>query len=85
MLNAKTPEAYKKAIDDLNAAFKFQDDAMKTLDDTVKARTIDVTTSGTTVTLSGTVQSTAEHDKAIALARETAGVTHDVDNLQIAR
>lgn len=36
MLNAKTPEAYKKAIDDLNAAFKFQDDAMKTLDETVK-------------------------------------------------
>jgi hypothetical protein len=36
MLNAKTPEAYKKAIDDLNAAFKFQDDAMKTLDDTVQ-------------------------------------------------
>ena len=36
MLNARTPEAYKKAIDDLNAAFKFQDDAMKTLDDTAK-------------------------------------------------
>jgi hypothetical protein len=35
MLNARTPEAYKKAIDDLNAAFKFQDDAMKVLDDTV--------------------------------------------------
>lgn len=35
MLNARTPEAYKKAIDDLNAALKFQDDAMKTLDDTV--------------------------------------------------
>jgi hypothetical protein len=34
LLNAKNPEAYKKAIDDLNAAFKFQDDAMKTLDDT---------------------------------------------------
>ncbi len=36
LLNAKNPEAYTKAIDDLNAAFKFQDDAMKTLDDTVQ-------------------------------------------------
>jgi len=36
LLNAKTPEAYKKAIDDLNAAFAFQDAAMKTLDETVK-------------------------------------------------
>jgi len=36
MLNAKTPEAYTKAINDLNAALTFQDDAMKTLDDTVK-------------------------------------------------
>jgi hypothetical protein len=35
MLNARTPEAYKKAIDDLNAAFQFQDDTMKFLDDTV--------------------------------------------------
>ncbi len=36
LLNAKTPEAYTKAINDLNDAFKFQDDAMKTLDDTVQ-------------------------------------------------
>lgn len=36
LLDAKNPEAYKKAIDDLNAAFQFQDDAMKTLDETVK-------------------------------------------------
>lgn len=35
MLNARNPEAYKKAIDDLNAALQFQDDAMKTLDATV--------------------------------------------------
>jgi hypothetical protein len=34
LLDAKNPEAYKKAIDDLNAAFNFQDSAMKTLDDT---------------------------------------------------
>jgi osmotically-inducible protein OsmY len=53
------------------------------LDDSVKARTIDVTTHGTTVTLSGTVRSNAEHDRALALARETAGVSQVVDRLQI--
>jgi len=36
MLDAKNPEQYKKAIDDLNAALQFQDDAMATLDATVK-------------------------------------------------
>ena len=36
MLNARTPEAYKKAIDALNAAFEFQDNAVKTLDEAVK-------------------------------------------------
>lgn len=59
--------------------------AKMVLDDSVKARTIDVTTSGTVVTLSGTVRSSAEHDRAVALARETAGVTHVVDRLTIQR
>jgi hyperosmotically inducible protein len=45
------------------------------LDDTVKALSIDVDTNGTEVTLSGSVNSAAERDKAIQLARETAGVT----------
>lgn len=36
MLDAKNPEQYKKAIDDLNAALKLQDDAMAVLDETVK-------------------------------------------------
>src|SRR5215831_15550253 len=49
--------------------------AKMALDDSVKARSIDVSTSGSTVTLGGTVRSTAEHDRAIALARETAGIT----------
>lgn len=55
------------------------------LDDTVKARTIDVTTSGHVVTLSGTVATVAEHDKAVQLARETAGVTGVVDHLKVVR
>jgi osmotically-inducible protein OsmY len=54
-----------------------------TLDDLVKARTIDVTTQGTTVTLRGTVESKAERDRAVALARETDGVTRVIDELQM--
>lgn len=57
--------------------------AKMALDDTVKARSIDVTTRGTTVTLSGIVESRAEHDRALALARETAGVTDVVDNMKM--
>lgn len=56
--------------------------AKMALDDAVKSRTIGVTTQGTTVTLSGSVESRAEHDRAMSLARETAGVTTVVDDLQ---
>ena len=59
--------------------------AKMALDDLVKARAIDVTTNGTTVTLTGTVSTHAEHDRAVALARETAGVTKVVDGLRILR
>jgi osmotically-inducible protein OsmY len=57
--------------------------AKMALDDSVKARTIDVSTHGTTVTMSGTVGSALERERAVALARETAGVTQVVDRLQI--
>ena len=53
------------------------------LDDAVKARAINVTTRGTTVTLSGIVESKAEHDRAMALARETDGVTQVIDDLRM--
>jgi hypothetical protein len=56
--------------------------AKMTLDDIVKARTINVTTHGTTVTLSGRVESKAEHDRAMSLARETDGVTEVIDDLR---
>lgn len=59
--------------------------AKMVLDDTIKARAIDVSTTGSVVTLSGTVQSATEHDRAISLARETAGVTRVVDRLTVAR
>lgn len=59
--------------------------AKMALDDSVKARAIDVTTTGSTVTLTGTVRSASERDRAVALARETAGVTAVVDRLEIGR
>lgn len=57
--------------------------AKMALDDSVKARRIDVTTNGNTVTLEGKVGSVAEHDRAVALARETDGITAVVDRLTI--
>ena len=57
--------------------------AKMALDDSVKARTIDVSTDGSTVTLSGTVGSVAEHDRAMALARETVGVSVVIDRLKV--
>jgi hyperosmotically inducible protein len=57
--------------------------AKMVLDDVVKARAIGVTTEGTTVTLSGTVHSQDEHARAIALARETNGVSKVVDQLTV--
>lgn len=53
------------------------------LDDTVKALKIDVDTNGSEVTLSGTVNSAAERDKAVQLARETSGVSAVKDRLVI--
>ena len=57
--------------------------AKMVLDDLVKARTINVTTTGSTVTLSGTVHSRKEQERAVALARETEGVTQVTDRLVV--
>ncbi len=57
--------------------------AKMALDDSVKARAIDVSTEGSVVTVSGLVRSAPEHDRVIALARETNGVTRVVDHLQM--
>ena len=53
------------------------------LDDMVKARTINVDTTGSVVTLTGTVDSNPERERAVRLARETAGVSSVVDKLQV--
>jgi osmotically-inducible protein OsmY len=76
-------EAVRETVGDAGLTGKIK--AKMALDDTVKALNIDVTTVGSTVTLSGRVGSSAERERALALARETDGVTHVVDNLQIGR
>lgn len=53
------------------------------LDDNIRALAIDVTTNDAIVTLSGTVRSADERDRAVRLARETAGVTRVVDRLRV--
>jgi osmotically-inducible protein OsmY len=57
--------------------------AKMALDDTVKALDVDVDTSGSTVTVTGVVDSPAQRDRVLQLARETAGVTTVVDRLRI--
>ncbi len=57
--------------------------AKMVLDDYVKARSIRVTTADGTVTLRGVVRSVDEHDRAITLARDTAGVTQVIDELRV--
>lgn len=63
------------------AALSTKIKAKMALDDLVKARDINVTTHGTTVTLSGVVESKTERDRAMALAKETDGVTQVIDDL----
>ena len=53
------------------------------LDDHVNARAINVDTSASVVTLRGNVASKYQRDRALRLARETVGVAHVVDRLQI--
>ena len=53
------------------------------LDDHVSATAIDVDTDDDVVTLSGTVRSTAEHDRAVQLARDTEGVKRVIDRLHV--
>ncbi len=83
-IGEKTAIATEKAREGVaEAAITAKIKAKMALDDSVRARAIDVRTSGSTVTLKGTVGSVAEHDRAVALARETAGVTNVVDQLAV--
>ena len=54
-----------------------------TLDDLVQARTINVDTKDGVVTVKGRVRTDAERQRALQLARETAGVKAVVDQLTV--
>jgi len=84
-IGAKTAEVANKAGAVLSdGALTAKIKSKMALDDLVKARSIDVTTTANVVTLRGTVASVAEHDRAVQLAKETAGVTQVVDKLGVA-
>ena len=78
---AAAAEKMRDATQDATITTKIK--AKMALDDLVKARRIEVSTDGSTVTLSGTTGSVAEHDRALALVRETDGVTRVIDRLQV--
>jgi osmotically-inducible protein OsmY len=73
----------RKAFDEGSLTAKIK--AKMALDDHVKALDLNVDTVGTIVTVSGTVNNQAEKDRALHLARDTAGVTQVVDKIQIRR
>ena len=52
-------------------------------DDTVKAYQVDVDTQNKVVTLSGEVETSAQREHAVALARNTKGVADVVDRLEV--
>ena len=74
-------EATRRAVVDGALTSKIK--AKMALDDTVKAVKIDVDTDNGIVTLTGTIHSDAERQRALALARETEGVSQVVDRLEI--
>jgi osmotically-inducible protein OsmY len=78
---ATAADATKRAVADGALTSKIK--AKMAFDDSVKALDIDVDTTGGVVTLRGTVHSDAERQRAVALARETDGVSQVVDRLQL--
>jgi BON domain-containing protein len=66
-----------------NAALTAKIKSKMALDDTVEAARIDVDTAQGVVTLNGTVESPAQRERAVQLARETDGVTSVIDRLTI--
>jgi hypothetical protein len=85
-VGAKTAQAANRAEEVLSdAALTAKIKSKMALDDLVQARTIDVTTTNHVVTLRGNVRSVAEHDRAVQLAKEKAGVSEVVDRLGVVR
>jgi hyperosmotically inducible protein len=85
-VGAKTAEAANRAGELLSdGALTAKIKSKMALDELVKARTIDVSTTNKIVTLEGTVSNAAERERAVQLAKETAGVTRVVDRLSVPR
>jgi BON domain-containing protein len=87
-VGAKVGETTAKAANEAedaiaHAAVTAKIKSKMALDDLVKARNIDVDTNGTVVTLTGVVDSEAERKRAVALAKETEGVTLVIDHLRM--
>lgn len=78
---AVATEQARRALSDGSLTAKIK--AKLALDDTVKALDVDVDTNGSTVTVSGTVATSAQRDRVVQLAKETAGVTNVVDHLTV--
>ena len=80
---AEAARQARKALADGSLTAKIK--AKMALDDHVKALDLNVDTAGTVVTVSGSVRTEQERDRALALARETAGVTQVIDKMTIRR
>lgn len=73
--------AAQRALSDGSLTTKIK--AKMALDDTVKALNLNVDTAAGVVTVKGVVHSEAERQRALQLARETAGVRQVVDQLTL--
>ena len=81
-ISQKTAAAAKTAGEVLSdGALTTKIKAKMGLDDTVKALDLNVDTVDGVVTVTGKVRSTAERDRALALARETNGVRQVIDRI----
>lgn len=78
---ADAAERTRQAIAEGSLTAKIK--AKMTLDDHVKALDLNVDTVGSVVTVRGWVNTQAEKDRALQLARDTAGVTQVIDRVQI--
>jgi hyperosmotically inducible protein len=83
-ISQKTAEAAKTAQEALSdGALTAKIKAKMALDDRVKALDLNVDTANRVVTVGGKVRTSAERERALALARETDGVKQVVDRLVI--
>ena len=80
---ATAADQARNAIEDGGLTAKIK--SKMALDDTIKASRIDVDTANRVVTLTGTVETDAQRQRALQLARETDGVRNVVDRIKVVR